>query len=106
MNIQQMMKQAQALQAKMADLQAKLGEEVVVGQSGGGLVKVHSNCKGDIQKVELDTSVIDPNEKDMLEDLIVAAFKNAKDNADTKMADGMKEISSSLGLPPNMNFPF
>lgn len=106
MNIQQMMKQAQALQSKMTELQSKLGEEIVIGQAGGGLVKVHASCKGELQKIELDPSVIDPSEKEMLEDLIVAAFKNAKDLADNKMAEGMKEISSSLGLPPNMNFPF
>lgn len=104
MNIQQMMKQAQALQTKMAELQAKLGEEIVSGQSGGGMVKIECNCKGEVKKVSIDPSAT--SDVAMLEDLIVAAFKNAKDNADSKMAQGMSEISSSLGLPTNLNFPF
>jgi DNA-binding YbaB/EbfC family protein len=107
MNIQQMMKQAQALQSKMGELQAKLGLEVVVGAAGGGLVKVHATCKGELQKIEIDPSLLSVDEKEVLEDLIVAAFKNAKENADARMNDGMKEMASSLGLPPNMlNFPF
>ncbi len=105
--MQQALKQAQALQAKMAELQKKMEQEVVEGKAGGGMVTVVATCKGEIKKVNIDASLMDPKEKEVLEDLIIAALNQAKDNADKKMSEGMQNIASSLGLPPSMlNFPF
>jgi hypothetical protein len=102
MNIQHALKQAQALQTKMAEMQKSLENETVQGQAGGGLVKITATCKGKIIKVEIDPSLLIPAEKEVLEDLIVAAINNAKQDADKKTADAMAGISSSMGLPSNM----
>jgi nucleoid-associated protein EbfC len=107
MNIQQAMKQAQALQTKMGELQKQLEQEVVEGKAGGGLVKVLMTCKGEIRKVDLNVSIINLDEKEVLEDLIVAASNNAKQSADEKTNEEMKKIASALGIPSNMlNLPF
>lgn len=107
MNIQQALKQAQALQSKMGEMQKKLEAELVEGKSGGGLVKITSSCKGEVKDISIDESLLKPEEKEVLQDLIIAAFNNAKESADTKMSEEMKKITGSLGLPPGMlNFPF
>jgi len=107
MNIQQAMKQAQALQSKMAEMQKKLEAEVVEGKAGGGLVKISSTCKGDVKDILIDESLMKVEEREVLQDLIIAALNNAKESADAKMAEEMKKITGSLGLPPGMlNFPF
>ena len=107
MSIQAAMKQAQALQGKMGELQKKLEQELVEGKAGGGLVKVTTTCKGEVKKVEIEGSILTPADKEVLEDLIVAAFNNAKQGADEKMNEEMKKIASSLGIPANMlNLPF
>jgi DNA-binding YbaB/EbfC family protein len=107
MSIQAALKQAQALQGKMGELQKKLEQELVEGKAGGGLVTVTSTCKGEVKKVLIDESILTPSDKEMLEDLIVAAFNNAKQGADDKMNEEMKKIAGSLGIPPNMlNLPF
>ena len=106
MNIQQAMKQAQALQAKMAEMQKKFEAEIVEGTSGGGLVKITSTCKGEVKSIFIDPSICKPEEKEVLEDLIVAAFNNTKESADSKMESEMKKITGSLGLPAGLNFPF
>lgn len=107
MSIQAALKQAQALQGKMGELQKKLEQELVEGKAGGGLVKVTSTCKGEVKKVEIDESLLNASDKEVLEDLIVAAFNNAKQGADEKMNEEMKRIANSLGIPPNMlNLPF
>jgi len=106
MNIQQALKQAQALQSKMAEMQKQLENEVVEGKSGGGMVKISTSCKGEVKSVDIDESLLQKDEKEVLQDLIIAAFNNAKESADTRMADEMKKISGSLGLPAGMNFPF
>lgn len=106
-NIQQAMKQAQALQSKMAELQKQLGDELVEGKAGGGLVTVTTTCKGEVRNINIDNSLLKETEKEVLEDLIIAAFHNAKESADSKMSEEMKKLAGSLGLPPNMlNFPF
>ena len=102
MNIQQALKQAQNLQNKMLDLQKKLENELVEGQAGGGMVKVTATCKGKVEKVVIDPSLLNPDEKEVLEDLIVAAINNAKQSADQKTSEAMKQLSSSMGLPENM----
>ncbi|HEU5047944.1 MAG TPA: YbaB/EbfC family nucleoid-associated protein [Rickettsiales bacterium] len=106
MNIQKMMKQAQEMQNKISSMQAKLEEEESEGSSGGGMVRVVMNGKGAVKKLTLDKSIIDPNDKEMLEDLIVAAFNDAKNKVETNMSDQMSKITSGLSLPPGMKLPF
>ncbi len=106
MNIQKMMKQAQEMQGKMVSLQAKLEAEESEGASGGGAVRVTINGKGYLRKIGIDAGVIDPAEKEMLEDLILAAFNDAKTKADANAASEMQKLSGSMGLPPGMKLPF
>ena len=77
-NLGQMMKQAQQMQAKMQEMQARLGEVEMTGQSGAGMVNVTVNGKGEMKKIKLDKSIVDPEDIEVLEDLIIAAFNDAK----------------------------
>ena len=88
-NIGNMMKQAQQLQKKMSEAQEKLKSIEVEGISGGGMVKVIVNAKGDIKKIDIDKSIIDPNEKEMIEDLILAAINDAKRKAENVASEEM-----------------
>ncbi len=106
MNIQKMMKQAQEMQNKIASMQAKLEEEETEGSSGGGMVVVRVNGKGNVKKLSIDKGLIDPSEKEMLEDLIVAAFNDAKNKIDATIGEQMAKITGGLGLPPGMKLPF
>lgn len=105
MNIQNLMKQAQLMQKKMEDTQNKLAEKEVVGSSGGGMVKVTLNGKFVAKKVEIDKTLINPDEVDILEDLILAAYNDAQIKADKMMNDGMKEITGGLNLG-GLKLPF
>lgn len=97
-----MMKQAQELQAKMAELQAELETMEVEGTSGGGLVRVTMTGKGAMAKISLDPSLMKPDEAEILEDLILAAHNDAKQKAEQAMAGKMQEITSGLPLPPGL----
>ncbi len=99
-----LMKQAQQLQSKMADMQAELEELEVEGISGGGLVKVRLNGKGAMKGVEVDPSLFKPDEAEIVEDLIVAAHAEARSKMEQATADKMKEVTGGLPLPPGMNF--
>ncbi|MGC2856752.1 YbaB/EbfC family nucleoid-associated protein [Novispirillum sp. DQ9] len=105
-NIGNLMKQAQQMQAKMQEMQARLNEMEVTGVSGGGMVQVTLNGKGDMRKLSIDGTVIDPEDKEMLEDLIVAAHNDAKAKIETVMQDEMQKVTGGLNLPPGMKFPF
>ena len=105
-NIGNMMKQAQQLQKKMAEAQEKLNEIEVEGNSGGGLVKVTSTAKGEIKKISLDDSLLKKEEKEMLEDLIVAAINDAKQKGEASAQEHMKSLTGGLSLPPGMKLPF
>jgi len=105
-NIQKMMKQAQEMQNKIAAMQAKLEEEESEGSSGGGMVVVTLSGKGLVKKLSIDKSLIDPNEKEMLEDLIIAAFNDAKNKIDTHVSEQMAKMTSGMGLPAGMKLPF
>lgn len=106
MNIQKMMKQAQAMQAKMADMQARLEEQEFVGESGSGMVKAVTSGKGYAKALTIDPSLLDADEKDVLEDLIIAAFNDAKQKAENAMAGEMSAVTDGLSLPPGMKLPF
>ncbi len=101
-NIMSMMKQAQELQSKMAELQAELETMEVEGTSGGGLVKVILTGKGSMARISLDPSLIKPEDAEILEDLIVAAHNDAKQKAEQAMAEKMQALTSGLPLPPGL----
>jgi len=105
-NLVQMLKQAQQMQARMAEMQTKLAEIEVTGSSGGGMVEVTLNGKGEVKKLKLDKSAVDPNETEVLEDLILAAFNDAKARADRLAAEEMEKLTGGLKLPPGMKLPF
>lgn len=106
MNIQQLMKQAQAVQKKMADAQEKLANAEYEGASGGGLIKVVVSGKGELKKLKIDPSLIDPTDPEVLEDLIVAAFNNAKKDADDAANSAMSGAMGGMGLPAGFKMPF
>ena len=106
MDIAGLMKKAQAVQAEMEKVKSKLDEVEVTGVAGGGMVAVTLNGKNQAKKVEIEPSAINPDEKEMLEDLLVAAINDARDKVEGKIQEEMTKISSSLGLPPSVGLPF
>ncbi|MBI4047602.1 MAG: YbaB/EbfC family nucleoid-associated protein, partial [Devosia nanyangense] len=96
----------QEMQAKMQQMQAELGNLVVEGQSGGGLVKVSLSGKGELKGLKIDPSLIKPEDAEMIEDLIIAAHADAKSKAEVEMNSRMQEVTAGLPLPPGMKFPF
>ena len=106
MDFMGMMKQAQAMQAKMAETQAELEHTVVEGEAGGGLVKVTLTAKGVLKSVSIDPSLIKADEQEILEDLIVTAHAQARAKADDAMAEKMKALTGGLQLPPGLKLPF
>ena len=105
-NLGEMMKQVQEMQARMQDMQAKLEQMTVTGQSGGGLVKVTLNGKGALTGIEIDASLLKAEEKEILEDLIVAAHADAKGKIEQLIAEQMKSMTGGLPLPPGFQLPF
>jgi len=98
-----MMKQAAQLQAKMKALQAELDTIEVEGVSGGGVVGVTMTAKGDLKSVRIDNSMMKEGEKEILEDLLVAAHADAKKKSEGVMAEKMKQLTGGLPLPPGLN---
>ena len=105
MNIQGIMKQAQAMQKRMEEMQEKLAQEEVEGISGGGMVKVVLNGKFEMKKLELDGSLINIDEKDVLEDLIIAAYNEAKNKVDEKMQNSVQSVTGGMNLG-GLKLPF
>ena len=105
-NLGDMMKQVEAMQGRMAEMQAKLEQAIVTGQSGGGLVRVTLNGKGAMTAVAVDPSLMRPEEKEILEDLVIAAHSDAKAKAEAMMAEEMKSVTGGLALPPGFKLPF
>ena len=105
-NFGDMMKQAQEMQKKMKELQEELANLEVEGLSGGGLVSVKVNGKGEVKKIKIDPSLMKPEETEILEDLIVAAFNEAKKKAEEASAEEMKKMAGGLNLPPGFKLPF
>jgi DNA-binding YbaB/EbfC family protein len=100
------MKQAQQMQAKMAEMQARLAELEVTGGAGAGLVEITLNGKGEMRRIKLQKAVVDPDEVEVLEDLILAAFNDAKGKVEAQMADETNKLMGGLKLPPGMKLPF
>lgn len=105
LNIQGIMKQAQAMQKKMEDMQNQLAQQEVTGVSGGGMVKVTLNGKYEMKKIELDKSLVIADEADILEDLILAAHNDAKNKVEAMMSEGMKDVTGGMNIP-GLKLPF
>ncbi len=97
-----LMKQAQAMQERMANVQAELDLVEVEGQAGGGAVKIVMTAKGQIKSVAIESGLMNPDEKEIVEDLIVAAANDARGKAERTMQERMAEITKGLPLPPGM----
>ena len=97
-----MMKKVQEMQSKLGAVQAELEATEVTGQSGGGLVSVTMTVKGAVRSVVIDPSLVKADEKDLLEDLIVAALNDARGKGDKLMAEKMGAITAGLPIPPGM----
>jgi DNA-binding YbaB/EbfC family protein len=104
-NIGNMMKQAQLVQENMKQMQEKLATIEVEGQSGAGLVKVVMTCRHDIKSVSIDDSLVG-DDKEMLEDLVTAAFNDAVRRVEATTQEKMAELTSGMGLPPGIKLPF
>ena len=104
-NLGQMMKQAQKLQERMGELQQQLGAAELTGASGAGMVQVTLSGKGEVRKLKIDPSLVDPGEVEVLEDLIVAACNDAKAKLEAYVAEKMAEVTGGLKLPPGMSLP-
>lgn len=100
-----LMKQAQQMQEKMQKMQAELANIEVVGQSGAGMVKVTMTCKYDVKRVAIDPSLVG-EDKDMLEDLVAAAFNDAARRVESTVQEKMGGMAAGMGLPPGMKLPF
>ena len=98
MNIQQMMKQAQSMQKKMEEVQKLMDKKEIIGTAGGEVVTITTNGKGEMKKVKIDKSIVKVDEIEIIEDLIIAAYNNAKQNA----AQYSNEEMNKLGLSPDM----
>jgi DNA-binding YbaB/EbfC family protein len=101
-----MMKAAQEMQGKMAQMQEDLATLTVTGESGAGLVKATSTAKGELTELDIDPSIFNGDDKEVVEDLILAAIKDAQQKAQTKAQEEMAKLTEGLGLPPGMNLPF
>jgi DNA-binding YbaB/EbfC family protein len=105
-NISQIMKQAKEMQEKMAEVQKKIEETEVEGNSGGGVVSVIMDGKHNLKKIKIDSNLIDKNEIEVLEDLIVAAVNDATKKIKENMSSQLGSISGGMNLPPGMKLPF
>lgn len=105
-DIMGMMKAASEMKGKMEAMQAELAELVVEGRSGGGMVTVSLSGKGDLRGLKIDPSLANPAEVEVLEDLIIAAFNDAKGKSEAEMQRRMAEVTAGLPIPPGMKLPF
>lgn len=101
-----MMKAAKEMQDKMQKMQDDLATVTVIGEAGAGLVKATATAKGELTALEIDPSIFQPSEKEVVEDLILAAIKDAQKRAQDKMQSEMARITQELGLPADMKLPF
>ena len=105
-NLGNMLKQAQQMQTRMAEMQAKLESTEVEGQAGAGMVKVRLTGKGDLRRIAIDPSLMTAEDREVLEDLIVAAHADAKQKVEATMAEEMQKATAGINLPPGMKLPF
>ena len=103
--IKSMIEKAQAMQAQMLGVEEKLKTLEAVGESGGGLVKVTLSGKGVMKAITIDASLLVPDEKEVVEDLVAAAFTNAQKKMTSLVQEEMSKVTGGLSLPPGMSFP-
>ena len=101
-----MLKAAQDMQGKMAELQEELARTVVMGESGAGLVKARATAKGEATGLDIDPSILVASEKEVVEDLIIAAIRDAQSKAAARSQSEMQKMAQALGLPADMKLPF
>ena len=101
-----MMKKAQQMQTRMAELQEEMAGMMVEGEAGAGLVKATCSAKGELKGLDIDPSIFNGDDKEVVEDLILAAIKDAQQKAQAKAQEEMSKLTEGLGLPPGMNLPF
>ncbi len=104
MNIQKMMKQAAKMQEQMAQAQAELAEKTVTATAGGGKVTVVATGAGDVVSIKIDKAVVDPEDVEMLEDLILTGVKKAIEDGKALQQSEMGKLTAGMGLPPGMGF--
>ena len=105
-NLGNLMKQAQEMQVKMQEMQDRLAESEITGESGAGMVRVTLNGKSEMRGLKIDPSLFNSEDAEVVEDLIVAAFNDAKAKAEQQMQEQMAEVTGGLNLPPGMKLPF
>ena len=105
-NMSQIMKQAKAMQEKMAEMQKKIEETEIQGSSGGGAVKIVMNGKHEVKNLFIDPSIVNSDEKEVLEDLIIAALNDVNKKIAENTNDQLGSISGGMGLPPGLKLPF
>ena len=105
-NLTGLLKQAQEMQQKMQDLQGQMENVTCQGSSGAGLVTITMNGKKEVQKVSIDPSLVNKDEIEVLEDLLVAAFKDALQKSEAKMSEEMGKVTEGMPLPPGFKLPF
>jgi DNA-binding YbaB/EbfC family protein len=101
-----MMKAAQEMQGKLAELQEELARIVVVGEAGAGLVKARATAKGEVTGLDIDPSILVASEKEVVEDLILAAIHDAQLKAKARSEQEMSRLAEGMGMPPGMKLPF
>lgn len=101
-----MMKAAQEMQTKVGEMQEELKSITVVGESGAGLVKATATAKGELTGLDIDPSIFNPDDKEVAEDLILAAIKDAQAKAQERSQEEMRKLTEGLGLPADMKLPF
>jgi nucleoid-associated protein EbfC len=101
-----LMRQAQEMQEKMAEVQTRLDSLEVEGEAGAGLVKATATAKGELKRLTIDPSLFKPEEREVVEDLIVAAVKEATTRAQARAQEEMSKVTEGLSLPPGIKLPF
>lgn len=105
-NLGQMMKQAQQMQSRMTEMQEEMEAHEVEGSAGAGMITVRMNGKAELRGISIDPSMIDPQDPEMLEDLITAAFNDAKAKIDAFKQEKLADMTGGLPLPPGFKLPF
>ena len=101
-----MMKKAQEMQGKMAEMQEEMHNIMVTGESGAGLVKATCTAKGELKGLDIDPSIFNGDDKEVVEDMILAAIKDAQCKAAERAAEEMGKLTEGMGLPAGMKLPF
>lgn len=105
-NLAGLMKQASEMQSKMQEMQTRLESLELTGEAGAGLVRITMNGKSELRAIKLDPKIVDPADTEMLQDLIVAAHRDAKAKIEAAAAEEMQKVTGGLQLPPGMKLPF